>query len=228
VATYRPKAELIEEYTSSHPGALADRAEQAEEPLPLPDDKAIRWDQLLVNPDYGVASGDVYAAASMASMFGRYNKSFQLRIGTNYSFDDLHHAPAILVGAFNNKWTLRITSKLHYTFVERGHKLLIVEDTPGGAQWPSSTSNLDSSQIDYALICRLLDSKTGQFTVVVGGIRGAGTQGASELVSNKPAFEKILNSLPSGWQTKNLELVLEVPVTDSLPEPVKVIASWAW
>jgi hypothetical protein len=228
VATYRPKEELIEEYTSSHPGALADRAEQAEEPLPLPDDKAIRWDQLLVNPDYGVASGDVYAAASMASTFGRYNKSFQLRIGTNYSFDDLHHAPAILVGAFNNKWTLRITSKLHYTFVDLGHKLLIVENTPGGAQWPSSTSKQDDSQFDYALICRLLDSKTGQFTVVVGGIRGAGTQGASELVSNKPAFEKVLNSLPSGWQTKNLELVLEVPVTDSLPEPAKVIASWAW
>jgi hypothetical protein len=228
VATYRPGEELIQQYTTSHPGALDDRAEQAQQPLPLPADRTIRWGQMLVNSDYGVASGDVYAAASMTSAFGRYNKSFQLRVGTNYSFDDLHHAPAILVGAFNNKWALRVTSKLHYTFVAQGPKLLIVENTPGGAQWSSSTSRVDSSQVDYALICRLLNSKTGQFTVVVGGIRGAGTQGAGELISNKLAFEKVLNALPSGWQNRNMELLLEVPVTDSVPEPVKVVGYWAW
>ena len=85
-----------------------------------------------------------------------------------------------------------------------------------------------SSGDDYAIVARLLDSKTGQFTVVVAGLTGSGTQTSGEFVANPQDIEKAVRTGPADWQTKNMELVLKTTVTESVAGPPEVVAAYYW
>ena len=87
---------------------------------------------MLPYTDYGVAMGDVYVAARLSALFDHINKPSQVRIGTNYSFEDLRNSPAVVVGAFNNRWTLQMTSNLRFAFVEQDGHFKIQEQSPSG------------------------------------------------------------------------------------------------
>jgi hypothetical protein len=63
---------------------------------------------------------------------------------------------------------------------------------------------------------------------VVAGIGELGTQAASELVTRPDLLEQVVRTLPAGWQKKNLEVVLQTTVTDSVPGPPRVIATYSW
>ncbi len=45
-------------------------------------------------------------------MFDHIDKPSQVRIGTDCSFEDLRNSPAVVVGAFNNRWAGRIVYDL--------------------------------------------------------------------------------------------------------------------
>ena len=81
--------------------------------------------------DYGVAMGDVYVAARLSALFEHINKPSQVRIGTNYSFEDLRNSPAVVVGAFNNRWTMQMTSNLRFVFTEQDGQFRIQEQGSG-------------------------------------------------------------------------------------------------
>lgn len=81
---------------------------------------------------------------------------------------------------------------------------------------------------DFAIVARLLDPKTGQFTIAAAGLEDSGTEAAGEFASNSEYLEKALRNAPSGWQTKNLEIVLKTTVTDSIAGPPRVVAAYFW
>ena len=158
------------------------------------------------------------------------SKPDQVRIGSDYSFSDLKNSPSVIVGAFNNRWTLQITSNLHFAFVEQNGVYTIRENGGAGRVWEKrfrDNKNLDPSE-DTAMVARLLDSGTGQFTIIVAGIGELGTQAASELVTRQDLLEQAVRNLPAGWQKKNVELLLQTTVTDSVPGPPHVIAAYSW
>jgi hypothetical protein len=133
-----------------------------------------------------------------------------------------------MVGAFNNKWTMQITSSLRFAFILQDGRYLIREQTDGSRVWIEHRGSAGEVLDDTAIVARLLDSKTGQFTVIVAGIGERGTQAAGEFVSNPEFLEQGLRSLPAGWQTKNLEIVLQTTVTDTIPGPPRVVAAYSW
>ena len=151
-----------------------------------------------------------------------------MRIGSNYSFEDLRNSPAIVVGAFNNRWTMHLTENLHFAFVEKNAGDTIQEQIPGGRMWSDPVVNPPGEATDYAIVARLMDSKTGQFTVAVAGIMGAGTQAAAEFVSNPENLEEGLRGAPADWRTRDLEIVLQTTVTDSVAGPPHVVATYYW
>ena len=179
-------------------------------------------------PDYGVAVGDVYAAVRVSSLMGQIGKPSQVRIGGNYSFEDLRNSPSVIVGAFNNKWTMQIVPGLHFTFVEDNGQYMIREQIPGGKVWRANLSQSQQVGDDFAVVARLLDSKTGQFTIIAAGITGSGTQAAGEFISNPTFLERGLRSGSPDWQKKNMELVLQTTVTDSVAGPPRVVATYIW
>ena len=225
---YRPTQDVYHRYAQTHPGTFQTEVERADQPLPLNENENLSWRDMYIASDYGVALGDVYAAVSLSAYLGKIGKPRQVRIGTNYSFEDLRNSPDVVVGAFNNKWTMQLTSNLHFAFVEDNEDFMIREEPPGHRIWKTRKGAHGEAIEDFAIVSRLLDSKTGQFTITVAGIGGTGTQAAAEFVSNSEYLEEALRNAPEGWQTKNMEVVIETTVTDSVPGPPHAIASYFW
>ena len=90
------------------------------------------------------------------------------------------------------------------------------------------SKSVDFERQDFAIIGRLRNSKTGQFTVIVGGLTSRGTEAAAEFISNQSDIEKGLRDAPRDWQSKNLELVLEAKVTEGVSGPPQVVAAYYW
>jgi hypothetical protein len=228
-AVYRPKAELYRMHT--RPGQFDTEFERLEQaPALKPNDK-LEWRDMAEYPEFGVASGDAYAAVQLSKMLVRIGKATQLRIGDNYSFEDLRNFPAIVVGGFNNRWAMDITSSLHFTFVEENGAQMIREQGPTGRRWSvnwMSKGNAAFAAEDYGLVSRLIDSRTGQFVVSVAGITADGTQAVSEFVSNPEYLEKALQNAPLNWAQKNMQIVIRTTVTDSVAGPPRVVAVYSW
>jgi hypothetical protein len=128
-----------------------------------------------------------------------------------------------LIGAFDDPWTLRVDAELPIFFREPGD---IVEKGNQGRVWRMEGDKRGTK--DFAVVARLLNSKTGQFLVIVAGIGMVGTQGAGHFVTNQDELGAALRAIPNGWQTKNLELVLESDVIDGSASPTRVVAVKVW
>ena len=178
--------------------------------------------------DYGVAMGDVYVAARLSALFDHINKPSQVRIGTNYSFEDLRNSPAVVVGAFNNRWTMQMTSNLRFAFVEQGGSFRIQEQGPSGTDRSWVLGPNGEIVEDFAIVTRLLDAKTGQVLIAAAGIGANGTQAAGEFISRRDYLEEAFRSAPVDWQKKNLQVVLRTTVTDSVAGPPRVVATYFW
>ena len=74
---------------------LFDRLTQ---PPPLQANDKLVWGDMVEYPDYGLATRDVHAAIGLSSFLGRIGKGNQVRMGDNYSFEDLRNFPAIIIG----------------------------------------------------------------------------------------------------------------------------------
>jgi hypothetical protein len=225
---YRPTQALYERYARAHPGTFHTAIEKFDRFLPLDPKQQTPWGEMREDAAFGVARGDAYAAVTLSALLGKIGKPDQVRIGSDYSFSDLKNSPSVIVGAFNNRWTLQITSNLHFAFVEQNGRNMIREQGGSGAGWEERYRNDLEPIEDTAIVARLLDSGTGQFTIVVAGIGEMGTQAASELVSRADLLQQAIRNLPAGWQKKNLELVVQTTVTDSVPGPPHLIAAYSW
>lgn len=224
--TYRPKPELYERYRRQHPGTFPTRTSRSNVPLPLDPSETIKWGELDQILEWGITRGDLVTAVKLAAFFGKIGKPIDLRLEAEYTFRDLRDSPAVLIGAFNNDWTMNLVSDLRYSFVEKDG-IRIKERGTVDHFWPKPPDQSFSVH-DYAIISRLKDSKTGQFTVIVAGLTSRGTEAAAEFISSESDLEKFLASAPADWESKSMELVLETEVTDGVAGPPTVVASDFW
>jgi hypothetical protein len=176
-------------------------------------------------------------AVTMARLFSalqaRGNRVL-VRPGSSVSFSDLREGPVVLIGAFNNPWSLRLIGKLRFSFaLDEEHQLIYIRDSrnPNARQWSlgthqpvSNVGGLGTPVLhDYALISRVRSPQTGHFLVVVGGLFVYGTQAAGEFLSDPEAL-RALSKATSMDSTKSLQIVLETTVTDATPSPARVVA----
>ena len=225
---YRPSLELYHKYSKTHPGTFQTEVERYDRPLPLDPNLKITWREMLPYTDYGVAMGDVYVAARLSALFDHINKPSQVRIGTNYSFEDLRNSPAVVVGAFNNRWTLQMTSNLRFAFVEQDGHFKIQEQSSSGRARSWVLGPRGQIVEDFAVVTRLLDSKTGQVVIAAAGLGANGTQAAGEFISRQDYLEEAFRMAPADWPKKNVQVVVQTTVTDSVPGPPRIIAIHFW
>jgi hypothetical protein len=225
---YRPSLALYQRYSKTHPGTFQTEVERYDQPLLLDPNEKIAWRELVPYADYGVAMGDVYVAARLSALFDHINKPSQVRIGTNYSFEDLRNSPAVVIGAFNNRWTLQMTSNLRFAFVEQDGNFKIQEQGPSGRTRSWVLGPQGQIVEDFAVVTRLLDSKTGQVIIAAAGLGANGTQAAGEFISRQDYLEEAFRTAPSSWPKKNVQVVVQTTVTDSVAGPPRVIATYFW
>ena len=190
----------------------------------LPPDSSIRASDIVAAPDTFVTVGDLAATVQTTTLLNEWSKPFILRSGRDVAFGDLRNRPSIFIGGFNNPWTLEVTSDLPFSFKQGTN---IEEKNPPRRVW-SMKPRAGSSTDDYALISRLIVSKTGGSNITIAGIGEFGTQAAAEFVSNPDKMKDLLKSAPSGWENKNMQAVLHIKVVGYAPVAVEVVATAYW
>ena len=183
-------------------------------------------DFVLMNDQF-VGGGDLIAISRLTAMLTRMARPYRLKVGNDVSFQDLRTGPAILVGYSYTRWR-EISREMRY-FIDGTRRPIGITDNGAPTQW--SLPNLPADRRtdeDYAIVSRLFHSDTHAVLVEVAGITQYGTDAGAELVTNADLMADALRAAPSGWQKKNLQLVLHVKVIAGSPATPKVVASYFW
>ncbi len=158
------------------------------------------------------------------------NKPFRVSAASEASFGELREGPVVLVGAFDNLWTMRLTRDLRFGFESVDGTASIVDrksktKTTWATAWDLPYERLTR---DYAIVARFRDPLTGQPVMIASGISEEGTEAAGELISNAADLQQLLKQAPSNWRSLNMEAVIETQVIDGHSGPPKVSAVEFW
>jgi hypothetical protein len=193
-------------------------------------DEGLVWGDMIEYSDFALGKGDVKAAFRLSGLFVKLRKDSELRVGGDYGWDDLRNSPAVIIGAFSNPWTIKLTSGLHFAFVEpQPGEFRIQEQGPSGRVWfPQTDARTSAVTSDYGLLTRLINSGTGQFVTDVAGINAPGSEAAAEVATSQEDLEKALRSAPPGWKRKNVQILVKTTVVDGLAGPPEIVAVYVW
>jgi hypothetical protein len=143
----------------------------------------------------------------------------------------LREGPSVMIGAFDNPWTMRITQDLPIGFEYDSNHVREVVDRKSvprkiwTLQWQAPKKSLAR---DYAVVARIHDQVSGQPVIILAGILGEGTEAASEVVSNPAYLDAMLQKAPKNWDQLNLEAVIVANVIEGHPGPPTVVAVETW
>lgn len=182
------------------------------------------------NPGGQLNLSDVITLARSIDPLVLGKGNFRVVSALDTEFTQLREGPIVLIGAFNNPWTLRITQDLPLGFENDhpGNRIVDRKDPLKRSwtyQWQVPNTTLAQ---DYAIVARFHDNVTGQPVIVLAGILAEGTEAASEVVSNPDYLNAMLQKAPKDWDKKNLEAVIETHVIGGHPGPPTVIAVETW
>jgi hypothetical protein len=177
-----------------------------------------------------VALRDVTTIARVAGVLQVLGKPYRIRAQSATSFADLRDGPVVLIGAFNNDWTIRLTGVQRFNFEQDSDFRWIADRrNPSRKDWAVNlTTPLAELVEDYALISRLLDPTTDRMVVVAAGLRGYGTTAAGEFLTSPEYLASIAKGAPKNWEHKNLQVVLATKVINGNSGPPRVVAANFW
>ena len=105
----------------------------------------------------------------------------------------MRDGPVVLIGAFNNDWSMRLMGPRRFSFERSGNTFWIKDHQNPSDQSHAvnyATPYLTLTE-DFALISRVLDPVTERMVVLAGGLTGYGTMAAGEFLSNPAYMETI-------------------------------------
>ncbi len=174
--------------------------------------------------DHYIGYGDAFALAQLAGYLRGHDKAVSIRMGNDIAFADVRAQPAILIGAFTNSWTMQLTSNLRFIF-DRDGGAYVVRDQIERRVWARDPAR---PNMDYLIVSRIFDSRTGDVVITAAGVAHAGTYMAGEFLTNPAYFEQAVRQAPRDWKTRNMQLVIEGEVIGRTPGPPKVVEYWFW
>jgi hypothetical protein len=177
-----------------------------------------------------LALADVITLTRTAAALETRHKVFRIMPASEASFSQLREGPIVLIGGFDNIWTLRITQNLRFGFESKDGVALIVDrKSPKQTTWATAW-DLPYKKLsrDYAIVARIHDKTTGQPVVIAAGISEEGTESAGEILYNPVYLDTLLAKAPVGWDQMNMEAVIETQVIDGHPGPPNVLAVEFW
>jgi hypothetical protein len=184
----------------------------------------LRWNR--------VPFSDALALSSLTRFLGSRNQHPHVRLAASLKLNDLRDGPAILIGAFNNQWTLRLVRQMRFSFATEG-PIAFIQDrwNPAMRKWRNETNPdvaLTSLSEDYALISRVVDPTTGQLVVTVAGIMAYGTRAAGEFLTDPEYMEQAVKLAPGDWSRKNIQIVVSTKIVGENNGPPRVQAAYLW
>lgn len=176
---------------------------------------------------------DALSAFRIASWVQKNNRPFQLMSVASTSYSQLRHTPLVAIGAFNNTWSMRVTSELRFVFERRmvdgvGYNCIIDRRNPAVLPWKVGQPVTASIPEDFAIVTRVFDPTTERTVISAAGIENYGTLAAGEFVTQADYIGAALAASPPSWRHRNVQFVLGTKVIDSTPGPPRVLAVHYW
>jgi hypothetical protein len=176
-----------------------------------------------------VGAGDANAATLLSALFGHLQKTTEFRLAGETSYAELSDSPAVLIGAFSNRWTLATTGATPFGFVEKAYVRSIEERTGRKRLWTPPNLRFDGkTDVDFAIVSRVLNAQTGHFLISAAGITDNGSRAAGYFLTRPELLAEGLRDVPRGWEDKNIQFVLRTQVVDGAPSVPEVIARNIW
>jgi hypothetical protein len=169
--------------------------------------------------------GDSLCFANIAAMIHANGGKYRFRGGALTPYSELRGSPVVLIGAYNNEWTMRLTKGLRFYFDG-----LVVMDRqkPGTPVGVSANPPSTGSYEDYAIVTRMQEPSTERPIVAAAGVSHKGTLTAGEFVSNASYMREAVRSAPRDWYRKNIQFVLRLKIVGDTPGPPSVVAMHFW
>jgi hypothetical protein len=178
-----------------------------------------------------VGFGDMVAVTEVSNMLAQRSKHVRIRLASSIEFADMRRAQTFLVGAITNRWTMELQGAWRYRFSWTPGAVTVITDTRSGVgkrEWSIPQIDDGSAQEDYVMLCRIRNSLTGGLTLVAAGLKQFGTEAAGRLLADPDQLGAILQKLPAGWETKNMQVVLHAQVVGNTPAQPDVVAWDVW
>lgn len=181
-----------------------------------------------------VAWWDAETLARLAGTIQSRGAWLQFFRGDEATFSDFQQRPAVLIGAYNDPWTLELMSKMRYTFQQSGNFQWIKDrDRPSFQDWKNDLGQADADgnlvlKQDYAIISRVSNPRTGFITVTVAGLWGYGTLAAGRFLTNPAYMQDFVKRTGFKVGKGNIQIVLGTEVIGGKPGPPTVLAATSW
>ena len=166
--------------------------------------------------------GDEYPFVSMqvASAMSRISALMQQKSGTitvlpanTTNLSDLRDRSVVLLGGYNNQWTLRLLQDARLHLGPIGNASIVDRDHPD-QPWQRDRSKPYASADDYALVARLHDLTTGSTIVVIAGIGRNGTEAGAQYLTDAHYLAELESRVGHPLGEENIEVVIRVRVVD--------------
>jgi hypothetical protein len=179
---------------------------------------------------------DAIAMAHLSNILDAHHHLYQITGVGSTSLSDLRKGPAILVGGFNNPWSLRILSPLRFSLRSAGEgsngsQILQIADRknqPGSPWTVDFHQPISAMTHDYAIIARFQANMTDGEVMVIAGLGSGGTESASKFVSSAAYMTQLARHAPRNWRSMNMEAVVETEVIGGRAGHPHIVAAEFW
>ncbi len=176
-----------------------------------------------------VPVSDIVSYSKCTDLLTQRSLAYRTKGSSETSLEDLRTGPVLLIGGFNNVWTLRLTSGLRFRFVAKSPTVNSIQDIehPESAWTFNNLQPAVAHSIDYAVVASYYDPTIEQHVLVAAGIGKSGTMAATEFVTTERYMRQWLADSKTP-ENRNVELVLATEVLDGESGPPHVVAYTSW
>jgi hypothetical protein len=175
-----------------------------------------------------ISAKDALALARVEGFMGESDRYGSVLLADNTTLTDLRAQPAIIIGAFNNHWTGELLSNYRFQFLrDTADQIGTIRDTssPTHVSWTIDLRSPPAAvHKDYAVVSRIKSPITEQTELIIAGIGPSGTVAASEFVTNPHYFSEFAKVAPSGWEKRDVQIVISTDVIGERSAPPHVVA----
>jgi hypothetical protein len=178
--------------------------------------------------DYPFVSSQIASSiARVSGLVARSGAQMNLQFSATTPLNMLRDQPVVLLGGYNNLWTLRLLDGLPMHFSPEANASIVDTGKPN-QRWARDQSQPYSSADDYALIARFRDPTTDSWVLVLAGLGRNGTEAATQFVTTPRYMEMLRDTAGGDLSKKDIEVVLKTSVIEGKTGAPSILAWRTW
>jgi hypothetical protein len=179
--------------------------------------------------DYPFVSIQIASAiARLSGLMALNGDDSQLESAASTPVTELRERPIVLLGGYNNEWTMRLLEPLPIHFLDDPNNASIIDTTKPQMSWARDRSLPYSSADDYALVARFRDTTTDNWVIVLAGLGRNGSEAAAQFVTTPHYMQLLRDRLGHDFGTQNIEAVMKLSVIEGKTGAPTILTVRSW